>query len=176
MGLACILILLTLPLGIFLLASNASRLKTSSGTFIMHSGMNFTFTFPAVIWRQNTTGTIILIEYTRWIFIFAAISFVALFGLDEEARTHYRKMLTNGMRVFRQPTWTTLSGSVQASRFVGSKKARRMDPGTSSSRTAKGASVGSFGSVLTFYDAAKGIDVLHSPSSMAFYENATQRV
>ena len=48
--------------------------------------------YPAILWRLNHPA-VIGIELSRWLPVFCALVFFALFGFAEEARKHYRSAL-----------------------------------------------------------------------------------
>lgn len=56
-----------------------------------HYGFNRVDTFPVVLWREipGAAG----LELCRWIYVIGAALFFILFGLGEDARNEYRKIL-----------------------------------------------------------------------------------
>ena len=48
--------------------------------------------YPAILWRLNHPA-VVGIELSRWLPVFCALVFFALFGFAEEARKHYRSAL-----------------------------------------------------------------------------------
>ena len=54
---------------------------------------------PAVVWRANTTVELSY-EFNRWISVWGAFVFFAIFGFTEESRKSYRTMLRPVVRFF----------------------------------------------------------------------------
>ncbi|KAJ7085489.1 fungal pheromone STE3G-protein-coupled receptor, partial [Mycena belliarum] len=83
-------VLLTLPLGIFAIAVNATA--TPVGPWVSLADTHFDFArfeqVPAVFWRSNKLVSIGL-EFTRWAAPASALVFVAFFGAAAEARKNY---------------------------------------------------------------------------------------
>lgn len=92
MLLACLEIMLTIPLSSFSIYINTHGLTLSPWISWTDTHFNFSHVehIPAYIWRSDRQYTI-SVEMSRWIYPFSAFLFFGLFGFAEEARKHYSK-------------------------------------------------------------------------------------
>ncbi|KAJ3782798.1 pheromone receptor [Lentinula aff. detonsa] len=92
MLLALIDIMCTIPLGIYIIYIELKG--THLAPWISWDDTHFDFgrvvLIPAAIWRSDSTHTV-AVELNRWVPIFCAFIFFALFGFAEEALKNYRR-------------------------------------------------------------------------------------
>jgi len=119
MGLAGVEVMLTVPLGAFSIYLNASGAPVNR--WVSWSNTHYDFSrveqFPSVIWRQDqlTEGSI---ELTRYVVVFCAFLFFALFGFADEARRNYRLAYTSFAKKVGLSTVTDSSGTWPGTGFV----------------------------------------------------------
>ena len=93
-ALASVEILGTIPLGTYVIVSNAKRDVTSWRSLTsMHHRYSEVFQFASVVWK-NEKYCVIGLEMFRWSLVVCAFIFFAFFGFAEEARQHYRLLYT----------------------------------------------------------------------------------
>ena len=89
-ALASVEILGTIPLGTYVIVSNAKRDITSWRSWsFMHHHYSEVFQFASVVWK-NEKYCVISLEMFRWSLVVCSFIFFAFFGFAEEAREHYR--------------------------------------------------------------------------------------
>ena len=64
-----------------------------------HKNFFFINVFPATVWRSTTLSELAS-ELNRWIIVWCAFVFFAIFGFTEESRNNYRAMLQSIVQVF----------------------------------------------------------------------------
>ena len=64
-----------------------------------HYQFSLIYQVPAVIWRSTTLGELSY-ELNRWIIVWGAFVFFAIFGFTEESRNYYRVMFQSVIQVF----------------------------------------------------------------------------
>lgn len=88
-------ILATIPLGTYILATDA---KEDDGHWeswaSMHSHYSVVYQIPGSIWKNNRQASRNL-EMFRWLLVASAFTFFAFFGFAEEARQNYRRVYTS---------------------------------------------------------------------------------
>ncbi|KAF9261048.1 STE3-like pheromone receptor [Marasmius fiardii PR-910] len=90
MLLSCVDIMFTLPLGSYLLYAsiNGVPLRPWISWEDTHYDFGRVGLFPAIVWRSNPQRLVAL-EFNRWLGVFCAILFFALFGFASEAKKNY---------------------------------------------------------------------------------------
>ena len=93
MALAAANILFTIPLAIYMIATNLSEgLYPYRGFADLHSNFGRVESMAAIAWRQNATA-VSLINFRIWTPIACALLFFAIFGFTAEARAQYQRVL-----------------------------------------------------------------------------------
>ena len=64
-----------------------------------HVDFSFISHVPAVVWRANTISELSF-EINRWVNVWCAFLFFAVFGFTEESRNNYRAILQSVLQVF----------------------------------------------------------------------------
>ena len=64
-----------------------------------HYNFSYIYEFPSVVWRATTLSEL-SVELNRWIIVWGAFVFFAIFGFTEESRNNYRAMLQSVVEVF----------------------------------------------------------------------------
>ena len=88
-----------IPLTLFYLYSNIKILVPFPGLKQEHYEYSQISQVPAVLWRSNTRLEL-GIELNRWISVWVAFVFFAIFGFTEESRNNYRTMLQPVVQFF----------------------------------------------------------------------------
>ena len=88
-----------IPITLFYLYFNITILVPFPGLTQEHYNFSQIFLLPAVVWRANTL-TELTFELNRWITVWGAFVFFAIFGFTEESRNNYRAMLQPVVQVF----------------------------------------------------------------------------
>ena len=88
-----------IPITVFYLYLDIKILVPFPGLAQEHSDFNQIYQYPAVLWRANTL-TELSYELNRWITVWGAFVFFAIFGFTEESRNNYRTMLQTLVQVF----------------------------------------------------------------------------
>ena len=88
---ACDLIV-GIPVTLFYLYLNIKGLVPFPGLAVEHYKFSVITPLPSAIWRSNTLDELSF-ELNRWITVWAAFVFFAIFGFTEESRNNYRSML-----------------------------------------------------------------------------------
>ncbi|OBZ74837.1 Pheromone B alpha 3 receptor [Grifola frondosa] len=96
MALASADMLFTVPLGIYSIVSNlkANPIYVWRGLADIHFGFSRVEQMPSFVWRQSP-AMVQAMNFDNWMIVACAFLFFALFGLAEEARTHYRHALNS---------------------------------------------------------------------------------
>ncbi|KAJ3811579.1 pheromone receptor [Lentinula aff. lateritia] len=93
MLLALVDIMCTIPLGIYIIYVDLKGIALQP--WISWADTHFDFSrvvlVPAVVWRSDP-ATVVALELNRWVPIFCALIFFALFGFAEEAMKNYRRV------------------------------------------------------------------------------------
>ena len=93
MALAAANILFTIPLAIYMIATNLSEgLYPYRGFADLHSNFGRVESMAAIAWRQNATA-VSLINFRIWTPIACALLFFVIFGFTADARAQYRRVL-----------------------------------------------------------------------------------
>lgn len=102
MALACVEMMGTTPLAIFLVVINVTAQPMQPWVSWGETHYNFSRVemVPSVIWRMNHR-VVIGFEFTRWSAPACAITFFLFFGFAAEARRHYFSALNAVLRVHR---------------------------------------------------------------------------
>ena len=88
MAMACIEIMCTVPLGIYVVA-NLKVTYQYKGLADLHLGFDRVRQFPFEEWATDK-GTVHSFEVNSWFYIALSLLFFILFGFAEEARRHYK--------------------------------------------------------------------------------------
>jgi hypothetical protein len=103
----------TIPLGTFLLVSNARSGVTPYVSWAYtHSNYSTVHQIAGFIWKNDPTAAANL-ELSRWALVLCSFIFFALFGFADEARQHYRRVYTTLVSRIGYSTFT-LRGSSHA--------------------------------------------------------------
>ncbi|KIM66574.1 hypothetical protein SCLCIDRAFT_1211339 [Scleroderma citrinum Foug A] len=96
MVLAGVEVMFTVPLGAFSIYLNASGAPVNRWVSWANTHYDFSRVeqIPSVVWHQNQL-TVAGIELTRYVVVFCAFVFFALFGFADEARRNYRLAYTS---------------------------------------------------------------------------------
>lgn len=81
-----------IPITLFYLYFNIKGLVPFPGLTIEHYKFSEIAQLPAAVWRATTLSELTF-ELNRWITVWAAFVFFAIFGFTEESRNNYRAML-----------------------------------------------------------------------------------
>jgi len=92
-------LLFALPITLFYLYLDITRLVPFPGLKQEYSNFSFIAQVPAVIWRASTLNELNN-ELNRWIMVWGAFLFFAIFGFTEESRNNYQAMLQPVVQVF----------------------------------------------------------------------------
>ena len=92
-------LLFGIPITLFYLYIDITRLVPFPGLTQEHYNFSSITQFPAVIWRASTLSEL-SVELNRWIIVWGAFVFFAIFGFTEESRNNYRAMLQSVVQVF----------------------------------------------------------------------------
>ena len=68
-----------------------------------HKDFFFIYVVPATVWRSTTLSELAS-ELNRWIIVWCAFVFFAIFGFTEESRNNYRAILQSVVQVFVKVT------------------------------------------------------------------------
>ena len=68
-----------------------------------HYNFSSIIQFPAAVWRASPLIEL-TVELNRWIMVWGAFVFFAIFGFTEESRNNYRAMLQPVVQVFTKIT------------------------------------------------------------------------
>jgi pheromone a factor receptor len=108
-------IITSLPISLFNLYANAFYLPV--GPWISWDNTHYDYSrvnqFPSAVWRAGPTSGLLL-DFSRWIVVIAALLFFAFFGFAEEARKHYRKaysFATSSLRLSDSRKGSSRAGS-----------------------------------------------------------------
>ena len=99
---ACTL-LCGIPITLFYLYLTIMSLVPFPGLIQQHNNFSQIIQLPAVDWRADTLKELSY-ELNRWMIIFGAIAFFAIFGFTEESRNNYRAMFQYVVRIFGKIT------------------------------------------------------------------------
>nr|WCD39446.1 Ste3-9 [Ganoderma boninense] len=100
MALAAVNILFTIPLAIYVIATNLSEgLYPYRGFADLHSNFGRVDSTAAIVWREDPT-VVSLINFRIWTPIACALFFFLMFGFTAEARTQYLRVLASAARPF----------------------------------------------------------------------------
>lgn len=124
MAIACVEMMCTTPLAIFLVVINVTAQPVEPWISWEDTHYNFSRVqlVPSVLWRMNHR-VVIGFEFTRWSPPACAILFFLIFGFAAEARRHYSSVFNTILRVIRlkregtSPV-TTKSGPLSKSVFL----------------------------------------------------------
>ena len=92
-------LLFGIPITVFYLYINIAELVPYPGLKQEHSDFSYISQIPAVLWRAGTLSELSN-ELNRWIIVWGAFVFFAIFGFTEESRNNYRAMLQFVFQVF----------------------------------------------------------------------------
>jgi len=92
MALSMFDIMCSMPLACYVMYVGAATKKIEPWISWADTHYNFWYVkrVPALLWRSEDAN-IIAVELTRWVSIFCALLFFALFGFAEEAKVNYRR-------------------------------------------------------------------------------------
>ena len=96
-------LLVGIPVMLFYLYMTITSLAPFPGLTQEHNNFSQILQLPAAAWRADTLDELSF-ELNRWIIIFGAFVFFAIFGFTEESRNNYRAMLQYVVRVFMKIT------------------------------------------------------------------------
>ena len=68
-----------------------------------HYDFSLIFVYPATVWRATALNEL-TVELNRWIIVWGAFVFFAIFGFTEESRNNYRIMFQSVVQVFLKIT------------------------------------------------------------------------
>jgi pheromone a factor receptor len=94
---------LGIPITVFYLCINVTTLVSFPGLTEEHYHFSQVFQVPAVVWRATTIDQFSL-ELDRWIIVWGAFAFFAIFGFTKESRDNYRAVLQSVVRVLMMIT------------------------------------------------------------------------
>ena len=96
-------LLVGIPITVFYLCLEVMRLYPFPGLRQEHYQFSQIVQFPAAVWRSSTLSELGL-ELNRWIMVWGAFVFFAIFGFTEESRNNYQVILQSVVRVFMTMT------------------------------------------------------------------------
>ena len=119
MVLAGVEVMFTVPLGAFSIYLNASGAPVNRWVSWANTHYDFSRVeqIPSVVWHQNQL-TVAGIELTRYVVVFCAFVFFALFGFADEARRNYRLAYTSFAKKVGLSTGTDSSATWSGTGFV----------------------------------------------------------
>ena len=92
-----------IPITLFYLYLSITSLVPFPGLAVEHFEFSQIFELPAAMWRSTPLNELSF-ELNRWITVWAAFVFFAIFGFTEESRKNYRSMIQYVVKVFRKIT------------------------------------------------------------------------
>jgi pheromone a factor receptor len=98
-----------IPITLFYLYLNTTVLVPFPGLTEEHYHFSNIVQVPAVVWRATTLSELGT-ELNRWILVWGAFVFFAIFGFTEESRNNYRSMLQSVVQVFVKKSGIKKSG------------------------------------------------------------------
>ena len=78
-----------IPITVFYLYANVAQLVSFTGLTKVHYQFVFIYQLPAAVWRSNTLSELSY-EMNRWIIVYVAFAYFAIFGFTKESRNNYR--------------------------------------------------------------------------------------
>ena len=102
-----------IPVTVYYLFANIKDLDPFPGLKQEHSDISQIIQIPAAVWRADTLGEL-SIELNRWITVFVAFVFFAIFGFTKESRDSYRAMFQSVVQVFVKITGIKIRPSSDA--------------------------------------------------------------
>ena len=92
-------LLVGLPVTLFYLYLEIMNDGPYPGLTQLHSNFSQIYPLPAVIWRASPLNEASF-ELNRWIIVYVAFVFFAIFGFTQESRNNYRAVLQSVVQVF----------------------------------------------------------------------------
>ena len=92
-----------IPITLLYLYIDITALVPFPGIKEEHYHFSYITQFPAVVWRATTLSEL-SVELNRWIIVWGAFVFFAIFGFTEESRNNYRAILQSVVQVFVKVT------------------------------------------------------------------------
>jgi pheromone a factor receptor len=92
-------LLVGIPIALFYLYISTTEFIPFPGLKEEHYDFSYIIQVPAADWRATTLGELGS-ELNRWIIVWGAFVFFAIFGFTEESRNNYRAMLQSVVQVF----------------------------------------------------------------------------
>jgi len=92
-------LLIGIPITVFYMYLSIIQLIPFPGLNFEHYHFSYTPQFPAVVWRSTPLNELAF-ELNRWIVVWGAFVFFAIFGFTEESRSSYRAGLRSVVQAF----------------------------------------------------------------------------
>ena len=92
-----------IPIASFYLYMSITELTPFPGLKEEYYDFSLIFVYPATVWRATALNEL-TVELNRWIIVWGAFVFFAIFGFTEESRNNYRAMFQSVVQVFLKIT------------------------------------------------------------------------
>ena len=92
-----------IPIASFYLYMSITELNPFPGLKEEYYDFSLIFVYPATVWRATALNEL-TVELNRWIIVWGAFVFFAIFGFTEESRNNYRAMFQSVVQVFLKIT------------------------------------------------------------------------
>ena len=92
-----------IPVTLFYLYNNVTRIVPFPGIKEEHYDFSYVYQIPADVWRSTTLSEF-NVELNRWIIVWGAFVFFAIFGFTEESRKNYQAIFQSVVQFFAKIT------------------------------------------------------------------------